>query len=321
MNLWRVLGSSGVVCALLFAASSRTQDHQDSVKLPKDSFSMEFPPEHPVALNQAAKKALASDPAVADVMRDDGLTIDTIPKDWFTASEVHLTSEAQADLLVMGLGISLGPYTAGFWILRKTPQGYDLLLSTNSHGLEILQTSTNGLRDIETGLTAGGSTYSQSFKFDGHRYQAAVPSQPKQPEQPASRIPEGEAHFTPEQLADYYRVYDNPDVRYLRDLFNAYLSRTGGSEQERQALDKWDKSYFRSKFTVMSRENNTLGGTLITILFQDRPDKVFVAWVYPERNHKNLALRTFDEAKFSEEDLKRIRIRYKKLIEDKTHAM
>jgi len=137
----------------------------------------------------------------------------------------------------------------------------------------------------------------------------------------ASKIPEGEAQFTPEQLKQYYIVYKNPDVRYLRTLFDAYVNNSGGTEQEYQLLHKLNKDYFRSKFIVMSREDNTFGGTLISILFQDRPDKVFVAWVYPEGSNKELKLRRFDVGDFSDTDMRRIRVRYKKLIEDKVHVM
>jgi hypothetical protein len=144
-----------------------------------------------------------------------------------------------------------------------------------------------------------------------------LPAQDSKP----SKIPDGEAQFTPEQLEQYFLVYKNPDVRYLRTLFDSYLNDSGGTEQERQLLHKWNKDYFRSKFMVMSRSNNTFGGTLITLLFQDSPDKVFVAWVYPEGINKTLTLRKFDAGNFSDEDLRRIRIRYKKLIEDKVHAM
>jgi len=136
-----------------------------------------------------------------------------------------------------------------------------------------------------------------------------------------SKIPDGEAQFTQEQLEEYYLVYKNPDVRYLRTLFDAYLKNSGGIEQERQLLVKWSKEYFRSKFIVLSREDNTFGGALITIIFQGRPDKVFVAWVYPEGVNKKLTLRRFEPGEFSDEDIKRINVRYKKLINDKVHSM
>ena len=136
-----------------------------------------------------------------------------------------------------------------------------------------------------------------------------------------SKIPEGEAHFTPEQMEEYSLVYKNPDVRYLRTLFDAYVNKSGGTQQERQLLDKWSKAYFQSKFIVMSRDNNMFGGTLITILFQDRPDKVFIAWVYSEGNEKKLTLKGLSLADFSDEDIRRIKVRDRKLIEDKSHAM
>jgi hypothetical protein len=140
-------------------------------------------------------------------------------------------------------------------------------------------------------------------------------------ESKTSKIPEGEAKFTAEQLEQYYLVYKNPDVRYLRTLFDAYLNKTGGTEEERQLLDKWNKDYVRSKFIVLSRDRNTFGGTFITILFQDRADKVFMAWVYPEGSNQQLTLRALRVSDFSDEDIRRIKIRYKKLIADKTHAM
>lgn len=136
-----------------------------------------------------------------------------------------------------------------------------------------------------------------------------------------SKIPDGEAHFTAEELEDYYLVYKNSDVRYLRTLFDSYLAGTGGSGQERELLNQWDKKYFRGKFIVLSRDGNTFGGTLITILFQDRTDKVFVAWVYPEGSNKKLTLRKLTEGDFSNEDIRRINVRYKKLIDDKVHSM
>jgi len=136
-----------------------------------------------------------------------------------------------------------------------------------------------------------------------------------------SKIPEGEAQFSQEQLQQYYRVYESADVRYLRTIFDAYLNKVGGSKEEFDVLDKWDKDYLHSKFIVLSRKQNEFGGTLITLLFLERPDKVFVAWVYPEGSNRELKLRALRLGDFGDEDIKRIAIRYKKLLEDKTHAM
>src|SRR4051812_27344414 len=135
-----------------------------------------------------------------------------------------------------------------------------------------------------------------------------------------SKIPDGEAQFTSEQLKEYYLVYKNPNVRYLRNLFDACIGKAGGMKEECQMLSKWDKEYLRSKFVVLSLEANTFGGTLIKIIFQDRPDKVFVAWIYLDSG-KKLMLRRFEVGEFTDEDIRRINVRYKKLLKDRIHAM
>ena len=144
------------------------------------SFSMEFAFERPVLLSEAAKKALATDQGIADVMKDDQLSIESIPKDWFTAAEVHLGPKNETDLVVMGLGISLGPYNAGFWVLRQTPQGYEIVLAVNTHDLALLDSSTNGFRDIETNLPTLNQSYRDIYKFDGYAYRKEPTAQENQ---------------------------------------------------------------------------------------------------------------------------------------------
>jgi len=134
-------------------------------------------------------------------------------------------------------------------------------------------------------------------------------------------IPEGEVHFTLDQLRKYYAVYTLPDVQYLRTLFNEYLSGSGGTKDEVELLKKFDKNYYHSKFMVTSRTDNVMGGTSIQFMFQDRPDKIFDAWVYPEGASNKFRLRAINVAVSDEEDLRRIRIRYKQCLEDKVHAM
>jgi len=138
----------------------------------------------------------------------------------------------------------------------------------------------------------------------------------------ASAIPGGEASFTPEQLKQYYLVYTNPDVRYLRTLFDEYLGGGARRDDEFSLLKGWSSDYYSSKFVVLSRDRNPFGGTFITIMFKDRPDKIFIAWVYAEGSAGKLTLRRFDPSpKFTEQDIKQVRIRYRKLLEDKEHAM
>lgn len=149
------------------------------------SFSMEFPFKQPVALNEAARRTLAADKSIADVMKDERLSIETIPEDWFQASEVHLGPRGETDLVVMGKGVPTGRYSAAFWILRPTPKGYEIVLAIHTHDLTLLKNKTHGLRDIAVGesyaaagerLSTGGGRDSDTYKFDGQHYQRVLRS-------------------------------------------------------------------------------------------------------------------------------------------------
>lgn len=135
-----------------------------------------------------------------------------------------------------------------------------------------------------------------------------------------STIPAEEATFTPEQLKEYYIVYKNPDVKYLRSIFNAYLSGSSHGSEDFEPLGKWSKDYYRSKFIVLSRDESVFNVTFITIMFQDHPDKIFIAAVY-KRAKAEYLLRGLDVGKFSDEDIKKIQVRYRKFLQDKVHAM
>lgn len=129
-----------------------------------------------------------------------------------------------------------------------------------------------------------------------------------------------EAAFTPEQLEQYYKVYESPYVKYLRKVFDGYLTGTSGGGYEYEALRRFDNDYYKSRFVVLSVEDALMGGSLITLIFQDRPDKVFKAWVY-ENDRKAHELREFAPGDFDEGEVEEIRVRFAEFLRDKTHAM
>ena len=106
--------------------------------------------------------------------------------------------------------------------------------------------------------------------------------------------PDASASFTipsPEELERYYAVYRNPYVQHLRKALNVYLSgqaegiegsAVGGYREGKTipGLASFDKSYYRSPFVVFSVSGHIGGGMGITLLFQQRPDRLFWAWVY-----------------------------------------
>jgi len=133
-------------------------------------------------------------------------------------------------------------------------------------------------------------------------------------------IPREEAHFSPAQLRDYYRVYRNGDVRYLRTTFNAFLAGKALDEGVASILRAWDPAYLRSRFMVASREESQFGLTFILIVAQDRPDRVLRAIVY-RRSDSRYILRRLEDAAMPAEEIQAMQIRYRQFLADTVHAM
>jgi hypothetical protein len=141
--------------------------------------------------------------------------------------------------------------------------------------------------------------------------------------------------FTPEQLQGYYATYKDPYVINLRKALNGYLDGTNYGMDDPASvikpdtsitgllggLSSFDKSYYQSKFIVYSIDNSLAGGKEIYIVFQDKPDKVFYAWVY------KLAGGTYDlrafaqDLEYTPDKMLQIQQEYKTFLNDKTHAL
>ena len=100
-----------------------------------------------------------------------------------------------------------------------------------------------------------------------------------------------QSRMTEEQRSAYERGLRDPYVLHLRKALNGYLDGTnvgiikpdyvikykcGGVPS---GLDCFSKDYFKSKFVVFHVADGVLGGKVISIVFQDKPDRLFVAWV------------------------------------------
>lgn len=170
-------------------------------------------------------------------------------------------------------------------------------------------------------LTSPGAVFAEDTAENASSTENAPQVESASESAKESQIPEGEANFTKEQYEMYYRCYKEPEVKYLRKALNAYLDGKGGTQAENSLLEKWDKEYFKSKFIVLSLDKCILGGRFVTLMFQEKPDKVFVAWLYSPSKNSIFELRSFELGKFSDEDIRRINVRYRKFHEDKVHAM
>jgi len=202
---------------------------------------------------------------------------------------------------------------------------------------------------IISGLILLGAIFI-AFKNENFFLNTAKPSSPQLTTTPiASRSAEEEIEeleFTREQLEGYYEVYKNPYVLHIRKALNAYLNGTNegisfpesvinaqvleetsldsGAESADltpAGLDSFSKDYYRSKFIVFAINDGIMGGKIINIIFQDKPDKLFNAWIY-QRAGGDYDLRGFwQNMTFTGEKMEKTVKLYKRYLEDKEHAL
>jgi hypothetical protein len=130
-----------------------------------------LPVERPVSIPEGALQALRDNEYVRTCLSK-GQTPEEIPASWFVGSEIHLDGPDEIDLIVLPnngclLGANIGP----FWVFRKTPQAYELVLDVHVHDLRVLGTRSNGYRDIRTWSATAVTRTTVLFRFDGHKYQ------------------------------------------------------------------------------------------------------------------------------------------------------
>lgn len=135
-------------------------------------------------------------------------------------------------------------------------------------------------------------------------------------------------------LAGYYAVYQNPFVIGLRKELDGYIAlKQGKSEKwhgrgktdkaamEAADLEQVDKQYLSSRFTVYKIEDEPLtGGHQVSILFIDKPDRIFKAWMYLTGDGV-YELRGFKDSGISPAQIAAMRKSYEKLMLDREHAL
>jgi hypothetical protein len=96
------------------------------------------------------------------------------PKEFFRSAVVHLSGTDEADYVVNGLFPLAGIGCAWFWIVLPERGHARVVLFDSTGYLRILESKSNGYRDIETVFTsAAGFSDHHIFQFDGHEYKLA----------------------------------------------------------------------------------------------------------------------------------------------------
>ncbi|OGH23458.1 MAG: hypothetical protein A2629_00225 [Candidatus Levybacteria bacterium RIFCSPHIGHO2_01_FULL_41_15] len=139
---------------------------------------------------------------------------------------------------------------------------------------------------------------------------------------------------TPKEIEEYYAVYKNPYVLFLRKALSAYLAGDGSQvcilqgavkEDHREGiitgLDAFDKEYYKSKFIVATIGDNQENGKDIQIIFQDKPDRIFYAWVGKNPDGDTCLIGFNSKEYFDPDKVKDLNEVYKEFLLDKEHAL
>lgn len=92
------------------------------------------------------------------------------------------------------------------------------------------------------------------------------------------------------QQARYVALYKDPYVREVRGLLDRYLkgkSREGDMSavdglngDKTDGLKAFSSDYYRSRFVVVEVAPALFGGHVVSIVFLDKPDRMFDVWIY-----------------------------------------
>ncbi len=126
-----------------------------------------------------------------------------------------------------------------------------------------------------------------------------------------------EAGISQDDLSKLYDAYSDPSIQHVRIALDNYLhgSHEGvgdfvvkglNPKEFKDGLANFDKTYYSSKFMVYSVNNQALGGGKeISLIFINKPDKIFSAWVY-QLGSGGYELRDFRDAGISSDQMKQI---------------
>jgi len=140
-----------------------------------------------------------------------------------------------------------------------------------------------------------------------------------------------EQKTTDEDYQNYYSVYENPFVQQIRTTLDIYLKdptslssllveKSVGPENAKEGLDSFSSDYYKGKFVVIDIRNSVAGGKFIDILFLDKPDKVFLVWVYKLENGEYEMRAIAENPYYTQEKIDYYYKQYPQLFNDRSHS-
>jgi hypothetical protein len=166
--LWLASLFAHLTVAQAWAAPATTEQWQFSA--------MDRTLKRPVPIPRQVLAEIALDPDIKHLLESEHLSPEKIPSSWFLVSEVHLSTAAEKDLVIVGTGPVLGANVTTFWIFRLRKGRFESLLKPPAAAMSLVinRTRSNGYHDLE--LFAGTAVMVSRVlcKFDGKSYKATT---------------------------------------------------------------------------------------------------------------------------------------------------
>lgn len=162
----RILLHAVVLASLWSVQAAYPQDSGEQIQFSAEEDSVR----DPVPIPPEVKAILKLDHLVQSVLANANITAENLPTDWFSASAIHLSSKATADLIVVAEPPLAGGNVVTFWVFQKWSGGYTLVLTAPAHDLKILHHRTGNYRDIELVSMTASSISTILCRFDGKQY-------------------------------------------------------------------------------------------------------------------------------------------------------
>ncbi|MFH0814586.1 MAG: hypothetical protein V1902_00620 [Candidatus Falkowbacteria bacterium] len=129
--------------------------------------------------------------------------------------------------------------------------------------------------------------------------------------------------FTEQELSYLDGINLEPSVKYIRQGIKNYLNNSGTDTQTEGlpncGFSKFEE-YLSGKYVAFQMELAKYGGEIVRVIFRDKPDHIFEAWIY-ELADGTLDLRSFCSSIMPESEEKAIIKAFGKLLKNDKMAL
>jgi hypothetical protein len=173
----RLTGSAICLLVCLYAARMRTTLPGRSVSgkatppaAEQTTFAEDEDIENPVPVPPAVLALILEDDMAKEALETANESVRKDASQCLRAAEVHLAGSGEIDMLVIGSSPMAAADAAWFWVVRSVNQKPQVVLRAAGNTIALLDTRTNGFRDVGTAWASASQSSQSTFRFDGAVY-------------------------------------------------------------------------------------------------------------------------------------------------------